>query len=524
MEKGFVILSIMILFFANQVLSYEFCENGIKDDDLRIISVDDMLKENTKEWSWEPNSKIELEIRVENKKDSEERYKIEIVALDSDDDEIDLAENSDDMEIEFTLSAKERKSISIEFEVNEDIKKEEYSLFVKFYEEGNEEDSCTENSEEKILIEKIELCDDDEVSSDKLEILKIKDEGKDEWTWSPGNEIEINVELENKYYDETTFEIELILLDENKKIVDFSNGEIKRSLKLEEGESDDTEFSLELDKSLEEGKYTLYAKAYDENDKDICTTLKASSLSEPKLIKIQKPERKIIVQNVVGPEEARQDDEIEYEVTIFNEGKESEVKVEIIMYSKNMNIREATEIENLKSGEERNVMIKLKVPENASLDKQKITFLTSYEYNEKSKYYKTASEDEDDKTVYITILEKIIEEPEIIPELNIEKEEENFIDENLTIENEIMPEMESLITGSVVQDTNEKGNGFFVLILILIFAGTAIFLIMKKPNLSKIKKIIMEPKHIKKERTTEPIEPTITRRYSAKLDSGEFNF
>ena len=126
-------LILTIILFSSQALAFEFCDDGTTGkNNIRLISVDDMLKENSKEWTWQSSQKIEIETRVENKKDESETYIIEAIFKNTDE-TIKIAKESDNLKKEFSLSGNERKSISLEFETTENINTGRYDIYIKFY-------------------------------------------------------------------------------------------------------------------------------------------------------------------------------------------------------------------------------------------------------------------------------------------------------------------------------------------------------------------------------------------------------
>ncbi len=71
MKRGMLTIFLLLLIATlAQATAFEFCDDGIVGEDkLRIISVDDMLKDNAREWKWQESQNIEIEVRVENKAD-----------------------------------------------------------------------------------------------------------------------------------------------------------------------------------------------------------------------------------------------------------------------------------------------------------------------------------------------------------------------------------------------------------------------------------------------------------------------
>jgi hypothetical protein len=488
-----VILTLTILFFASQISAFEFCDDGtVGENNLRLISLDDMLKENSKEWTWQALQKIEIEARVENRNDEGETYIIEAIFKDGDN-TVKIAEDSDDLKKEFSLSANERDSISLDFTIDEDIDAQNYDIYIKFYKKNNEDNECVENSEEEIVIEKIEICKDNRVNENKLEITKIKDrleDNENKWDWTPGNNIKVSLDLENKYYSQRDFIVELVFLDENNEevfLADNSDDMIEKTT-LNEDENDNMNFYFKLKSNIKEAKYTLYAKAYDETNDDICTSLKAEGKSNPILIKIEKVERKVIITNVQGPRDITTSSQAQYTATITNFGSVDEDKVLAIIYNYQLNLNEKIEIQNLDSGEEKTVTFNISISENASLSKHSLLFATEYEYKENQDYYRSASDSDDDIKYIITITQGEVEEHKE----GTQKE---------TIIKTTTP-VTTIITGNVIGTRNESPN-WTVLIILAILAIIGIALFFKKPPIRK---------------NTEIKAPSVIRRYTAKVN------
>lgn len=507
--RGEISLLLTIIILSGQALAFEFCDEGtVGENDIRLISVNDMLKENQKEWIWEPSQKIEIESRVENKGDKEETFILEAIFKDKDE-TIKIAKDSDDLKKEFSLSAGERKSVSLLFQTNEDIEIGNYDVYIKFYKKNNEDEQCVENNEEEVKIQIIELCENGKVDEDNLEIEKINDEKEDnekEWQWAPGNEIRISLELSNKDYSSKNFIVELVFLDENKEEVFLADNtkDTQKEKTLDEGESDELSFNFNLRPDIEEAKYTLYAKAYDEDNEDICTSLKAESKSDPIYIEIEKEERKVIVTNIEGPKEAKTSSSIEYTVELTNLGSEDEESVLAVIYNYQLGITEKREIKNLESGETKSTTFQIQIPNNASISKYAILFSTEYEYNERQDYYKSSSDEKDDIKKFLTITQEEIQKNETVKEINetITKNNQTKNESlEISIKNETKP-IQTTITGNVVGTPNKSPNPL-ILLTLLILAIIGIILFFKKP---------------KRKAEAEIKPPKVIRKYTAKLN------
>ncbi len=495
MKKN-MILVLIIIFMTSQISAFEFCQNGITGENkLRLISINDMLKDNPQEWKWQPLQKIELETRVENKNDESGTYILEAIFKDANK-TIKIAKDSRDLKEEFSLSAYERKSISLEFEINEDEKINNYNLYIKFYKKNEENEECTENSIEKITIEKINLCKNKKVNESKLEITHIRDEtknGKDKWTWAPNNNIGISLNLENRNYSQRNFTTKLIFLNKNNEEISLANNpkDIIKKIELGNGKGNNINFYFKLKSSIKEGIYAIYAKTYDTNNKDICTSLKAEDKSNPTIIKIKKAERKVIITQVKGPRTTKTSSQEQYIATIANLGNKNENKVLAIVYNYRLGIKEKIEIPDLKSGEEENVTFNVSIPKNASNTRYSLSFSTEYEYNEKQDYFRSFSNKIDDISYYITINQGEIPEPKTQKLDEKIRESQDNKKENPT----------TIITGNAV-GVPDKSPNWIILTILIILAIIGIILFFKKP------KAIQETK-------IEP--PQVIRRYKAKL-------
>jgi hypothetical protein len=505
MKRGALILTLFLILFS-QASAFEFCEDGNQGGKyLRLISVDDMLKENPKEWKWESSQKIEIEARVENRGSVTGTYILEATFRDNEG-EIKIIENEDDLKESFSLSAGERKSISLNFQIKESASKGEYNLYIKFYKENSEDEECIENSEEQIKIEKIELCEYDEVDKENLEIESIMDNGGDnenEWEWTPSNKIEISVELNNQKYSERNFAVELIMLDEENNEISFAKNseDIEKNISIGENESKNINFIFTLQSDIGEGDYKLYTKVYDENNESICTTLKAQSTSNPAIITIEKSKKSVAVTEVIGPEETISGSKISYNVTITNLGSSDEERVSVVAYNNKLNIKEKVVVKNLNSGETENTILTITIPTNSSLARYPILFSTEYEYDEKIDYFRSSSKENEEIKYYLEIIKG---EPEIIEENETIEIEENEITNEAKIETIVenkTAKVITTITGNAVGSSSKTLSwAIGIGLLTMIAAGT--FILISKRN-----KLKYYPED----------QPIIRRRYTARL-------
>ena len=485
-----LILGFLLVVNCLYIGAYEFCDDGVVgENDLRIISVDDMLKDNSKEWVWETGDDIELEIRIENKDDESGDYRIELVFV-QDDDEEDLAENENDLEVDVHLSANERKSVSVNFEVDKDVDKDDYELYVKLYRIDEEDDFCVENSEEVVTIDKIEICSD-EIDDDDLEIIEIYDykiDNEKEWVWAPGNEIRIAVEVKNKDLEFDEFVLELIMLDENNQEVNFATdmSELIVEEDIEEDSSEKITLDFFVENGLEEGKYSLYAKIYNE-DEDVCASLRAADEDDEVEVEIEKEKHRVVIDDITGPTEINAGDLVSYSVRLENFGSEDEEQVSIVIYNFNLGLKQTQEIYDLDSGECQDVVFEFNVPENVSSSRESIVFLAEFDYSSSKDYYKDSTDD-DDIRYSVQVNEKVqevvedIENNEIVVDENILEE---FVNESLLNNTEVV---KTIVTGNAIGGS-KSGFGIGTIIIILIVIGLGGFVSLRVSQRIKYKKL-----------------------------------
>jgi len=511
---AYLTLIFTLLILISQVNAFKFCDNGENGENkLRIISVDDMEKQNPLEWSWQNSEEIEIEVRVQNKEESRKDYKIELIFIQNDEEKR-IVEDKENLKKEIELDEDERKSVSFQFKTENDIEDGEYELYVKFYNKNDEDEECVENSEERIKVKKIKICEEGNVDEDNLEIKSIIDKNSDienQWEWEPSKKVELLVDIENKDYTIEEYETELILLDKNGEEVSFAEDpeKVKKERIIEEDNSIEIEFDFNIKNTINEGTYYLYAKVYAREDTDICTSLKAKKLGSPKKITIKKDDHNVIVTSVDGPEELEGGQSGTYTATLTNLGSKNEEKVKIMLYNSKLDINIQEEITNLEVGEEKQMTFEITIPESIESTTTKLRFSTEFRYDERTNYFEQISADEDDIQFLLKLTPMQIIPEKITPQESIF---ENLTD-NIPIEiEETTNETNAPITGAVV---GKKGGisgvtTTIITIIVLFIAISGIFLYKNKKKKPKFK--------------ADPYveQPTkIIRRYTAKLPSND---
>jgi hypothetical protein len=127
-----------------------YCEDGeVGDkDDLIIKNVDDRSAGD--EWEWAPLKDISLEVDVENThNDDSKKVTVYIALYNVDEQDFVEIEGDDEMDDTKTISEDDTETYKFEFKLPGDINdQDEYRVYVKAYERGDEELLCTNTAEE----------------------------------------------------------------------------------------------------------------------------------------------------------------------------------------------------------------------------------------------------------------------------------------------------------------------------------------------------------------------------------------
>jgi len=136
MKKEFCFL-IFVSMLISLVSAYNFCENGIVDENyLEITRIYDEQLDNDNEWDWSPGEKVNLTVTVANKNYSERDFVIQLLFFDEEDNENSLASDSDDL-IQ-TQKIKDSEKVKFIFEIDESAEAGSYTLYAKVNDKNNE--------------------------------------------------------------------------------------------------------------------------------------------------------------------------------------------------------------------------------------------------------------------------------------------------------------------------------------------------------------------------------------------------
>lgn len=491
MKIKMVFLFITFL-LASSVLAYDFCEEGtVGEDKIRIVSVADMLSENTLEWVWQAYEEIEIETRVQNRGSSSGNYVLEFVFL-QDGKRVEIVKTSDDLKKEFKLSSNERLTIPFKFRVDESTSSGKYEMYVKMYLKGEEEKGCVETSVRDIEVIKLEFCNEGFIEGNELEIRKFTDHTEDtenSWIWYPGKEARISVDVRNRDFDEREFYLEVYFVDKDLNVVEIvkdSSSLIKKTT-LEKRDTADLVFRFDIEESVQ-GEYYIYAKFYDSSDEKNCISKRAQRIK----VSVERNEREIKLSDIKGPKEVYGGELAIYTLKVSNWGSKDEEKVNLLVYDSLLGIKEDVELGSVGSLETKEVSVSINFPSDFNSTKSNLVFYAEYNYDSRKDFFKEITSDENLIKLRVDVLEKEKSEEKILENETLEEVADvlNGSNKNIT----------TLITGKIVSDVSEFSE-IFLTILFLAVMGFGGFFGYKALNK---KKNYSEPK-------------IITRKYTASL-------
>ncbi|NPE26574.1 hypothetical protein HNV12_01055 [Methanococcoides sp. SA1] len=239
------------------------------------------------------------------------------------------------------------------------------------------------------------------VAEENLEIIAITDE-EASWSWTTGEERNIQVEITNGNYSERDFEIELLFYDQDNVLeTNFTQETLIETVTLNESETTIANFSA-TPNDMPAGEYFLYAKLTDSNNDSICTSLQAETESQKINITLGEEEHLAIIKTITGPTTVTVGSTAEYTVEIKNIGSAEEERVLAIIYNAAFQIREEKEIFGLGIEESENITFNFTLPSSATPQNDTILFSVEFNYDSTSGIYQ--NEALKDKVIPIQII------------------------------------------------------------------------------------------------------------------------
>lgn len=217
--------------------------------------------------------------------------------------------------------------------------------------------------------------------------------GDDEW--EPLDEIEIEVEVENDGSEKIRdIVVEIMILDSSGDDVtnDFDLEEEIVDLKnLDENEEDIALFVIpEVPADLVEGSYTIYLKAYDEDDEHLNCVSSSNDFNDADdayhtVEFIREDDQSVIIKDddlfVQKISASCGAENIAVSLPVYNIGSDKEDKVLVNLYSFELGIDESFLIDNLKSGKRRDANFFVSLPEDLEKSNYFLQVVNHFDYD-----------------------------------------------------------------------------------------------------------------------------------------------
>lgn len=433
MKTQSLIITLLIITLISFSSAYDYCSSGNQGSRLEISSITDNLKDNPRALYWDEEQSISIKVKVKNNLEYVEDFMVEVIFVDSKNEEVDITE--EDLEEEFNLKNGESEELKFNFKVEDEVATGTYTMYVKYYVDGEESKLCKQITRE-IKIGSINKCT---TNSGSIEITGFKDNKEDNhnsWEWKTKDEVGISFYIKNKG-PTSDFDIILIFLDNDENGIEITEEDLEKSETISKGDEEEVEFNFKLE-DIPSGYYGMYLNVVKDNS-TTCTSKKISGNGDTTFILIEDIDR-IELEEIIGSRSVTKGDSINYKVKIKNTGLKKQSKI-LITYS-SANTKEQTKIvENVNSNStvEYNFTINFQ-----EVGIETLLFKVDYDYEED---YKSA----DIYRLAVNVLEK--EKP---IEKKIEVEE---IKEEVVIKSE---------TNTLIE-SEEEGFGLWWILIIIVF-------------------------------------------------------
>jgi hypothetical protein len=242
------------------------------------------------------------------------------------------------------------------------------------------------------------FCSEGNVNSSDIKITDIEDKSDNEWQWYPLDNVEIEVEVENKIGEDESFVVELALYDtdDNNFIELDGESSLTQDISIDDDDSDTVTFEFQVPADIEKssGRYVLYIKAYVSGDEDkYCNSksaTKISSSADP--IKIKKKTNDVVINDVTSSEIVTAGETVTITAELFNIGTENEGKVKVILTNTKLGLNLESSPSGIDMGESDDVDFSFVIPYTAENGAYTLKLVSYFDYSKSSGDYKMDSD------------------------------------------------------------------------------------------------------------------------------------
>jgi len=241
----------------------------------------------------------------------------------------------------------------------------------------------------------------------RLDVEDQEKDNPDEWEWKPLDEIEISVEIENKYDEDLEGTIEYGLYDTQENDWVF-----EEDMDFDVNDDDEEDYTLEfkidptdLNDDTDDGDYIFYVKVYDEEEADEETQCRQYSHD----VEVKRNKDEVLLKESeiqVTPENPGCGSEVEVVAEIYNVGTRDQEDIVVTLYNSELKVNLEKDLGDIDVGESNDIRFSFTLPTNVEAKSYKFQISI---YDEDNDIYKLEDHDGDDYDAEFTFVIKLEE-------------------------------------------------------------------------------------------------------------------
>ena len=252
----------------------------------------------------------------------------------------------------------------------------DYDIYAMTYQTSNMLTQYDTQSKDIDVLDAADLCDVGDLDINQFDL------NQDEFT--PGETVEVDVEVENKDADLEDVIVKVWLTERNN--VDEKEKEKSDKFDLDEDETWDDIFELELDNDLDDGIYEVHVRVYESGNED------QQCYEEVKEIDVERPDNKVIIEDIlISPSSLMCDQTFTAQVDVRNVGSKDDDAVKVRIINTELGIDVMSDTFTLdkygRSADDETVYLTGAIPSDADAREYTLTFTLYYDDLDESKNY-----------------------------------------------------------------------------------------------------------------------------------------
>ena len=313
------------------------------------------------------DTNLELEIDIENDGDSDlSDVNLAVWIYDQTLEQVVAYDLSDQQ----TINDGQDEPFDISLDIHQDLDEDHnYNIYARAYQEGNMLTQYDIKSKDIEVLGEADLCDVGDLDINEFDL------NEDEFT--PGETVEVEVEVENDGNDDIEDLVVKVWLTERND-ADEIEKEKSDKFDLDEDDTWDDVFEIELDDNLDDGTYEIHVRVYESGNED------EQCYEETKEIDIERPAQKVIIEDIlISPISLTCDQTFTAQVDVQNIGDRDDDAVKVRMFNSELDIDVISDTFDLdeydKSGDDETVYLMGAIPSDVDVKEYTLTFTLYYD-------------------------------------------------------------------------------------------------------------------------------------------------